>query len=451
MPQDEDEAVDARSEDGGEMETFKMPLSDENVALGRLGRIYKAMDRKTGRVLAVECIDVVDGSDEAGEESSPAEFAQQVLAAELGRYVQAIRGDKTHHVFCYDSVSCGPSRVYLRSSSSVVRSLAALQQDFGRFHPLAVKQYIYQIVHGLRVLHDCGISCGGVSLSLSSLFMCGGNIVKIAAWFPSAQAVRTFQTRNILVDSQFCRSSLNLPLEIDEMAQDVRSVAYVMVEMLTGLRARGSLMEKWNMLTKVAADSLEYQVVRSLMELKSLEEILGHQYFSSVRRADSTVIQTSAQATQEHRHIIGMLTEQELTKCQAMKRQYLQQVRAWQAQFEKKYRRKSNPADRPAGIVRLQGRCLALNERMQELNDRLAAVHGSIYRLIADKEALAIDATSPRIPAGKEDNLDKPKNPEGLTTTSSTESDVTRSDSFDRGGGKRSPAQKAFLNRFGSQ
>ncbi|KAE9345210.1 hypothetical protein PF008_g8862 [Phytophthora fragariae] len=258
MPQDEDEAVDARSEDGGEMETFKMPLSDENVALGRLGRIYKAMDRKTGRVLAVECIDVVDGSDEAGEESSPAEFAQQVLAAELGRYVQAIRGDKTHHVFCYDSVSCGPSRVYLRSSSSVVRSLAALQQDFGLFHPLAVKQYIYQIVHGLRVLHDCGISCGG--LSLSSLFMCGGNIVKIAAWFPSAQAVRTFQTRNILVDSQFCRSSLNLPLEIDEMAQDVRSVAYVMVEMLTGLRARGSLMEKWNMLTKVAADSLEYQV-----------------------------------------------------------------------------------------------------------------------------------------------------------------------------------------------
>lgn len=252
---------------------------------------------------------------------------------------------------------------------------------------------------------------------------------------------------SILVDSQFCRSSLNLPLEFDEMAQDVRSVAYVMLEMLTGLRARGSLMEKWNMLTKVAADSLEHQVLRSLMELKSLEEILGHQYFSSARQTDSTAVQTSAQATQEHRHIIGMLTKQELTKCQAMKRQYLQQVPAWQAQFEKKYRRKPNPADRPAGIVRLQGRCMALNERMQELNDRLAAVHGSIYRLIADKEALAIDATSPRIPARKEDNLDQPKN----LDTSSTESDVTRADSFDRGGGKRSPAQKAFLNRFGSQ
>ncbi|EGZ15655.1 hypothetical protein PHYSODRAFT_315856 [Phytophthora sojae] len=149
--------------------------------------------------------------------------------------------------------------------------------------------------------------------------------------------------------------------------------------MLTGLRVRGSLMEKYNILAKVGADSLEYQ-----------------------------------------RHIIGVLTKQELTKCQTMKRQYLQQVRAWQAQFEKKYRRKPNPADRPTGIVRLQGRCMALNERMQELNDRLAAAHGSIYRLISSKGVLAIDATSP-------------------------------SGSFDQGGGKRSPAQKAFLNRFGSQ
>lgn len=169
------------------------------------------------------------------------------------------------------------------------------------------------------------------------------------------------------------------------MAQDIRSVAYVMLEMLTGLRVRGSLMEKYNILAKVGADSLEYQALRSLLEVKPLEEVLRCAYFSSVYQADSMAIRNLAQATQEQRHIIGVLTKQELTKCQTMKRQYLQQVRAWQAQFEKKYRRKPNPADRPTGIVRLQGRCMALNERMQELNDRLAAAHGSIYRLISSK------------------------------------------------------------------
>eukprot|EP00644_Phytophthora_capsici_P011514 jgi/Phyca11/118870/e_gw1.37.427.1 len=149
-----------------------------------------------------------------------------------------------------------------------------------------------------------------------------------------------------------------------------------MVEMLTGLRVRGSLMEKNSLLSKVAADSPEHQ-----------------------------------------RQIIGVLTNQELQQCQTMKRQYLQQIRAWQTQFEKKYRRKPTPADRSAGIVRLQGRCQALKERMQELNDRLAASHGSIYRMIADTQALTIDASS-------------------------------ESDSIDRSEGRRSPAQKAFLNRF---
>ncbi|OWZ22468.1 Serine/threonine protein kinase [Phytophthora megakarya] len=128
-------------------------------------------------------------------------------------------------------------------------------------------------------------------------------------------------------------------------------------------------------------------------------------------------------SAKEQQHIIGVFTKQELKKCQAMKRQYLQQIQAWQSQFEKKYQRKPKPVDRPGGIVRLQGRCQALNERMQELNDRLTVAHGSIYEMISDKEARTSDTSSHIIPA--------------------------QSDSFESGG-KRSPAQKAFLNRFGS-
>lgn len=73
------------------------------------------------------------------------------------------------------------------------KTCRSLQQDFERFHPLAVRQYIHQVVQGLRVLHEVlngiwlalflsytnvlicvlclfikgGISCGGVSVTRS--------------------------------------------------------------------------------------------------------------------------------------------------------------------------------------------------------------------------------------------------------------------------------------------
>ncbi|KUF76966.1 hypothetical protein AM587_10014564 [Phytophthora nicotianae] len=229
----------------------------------------------------------------------------------------------------------------------------------------------------------------------------------------------------ILPDLQFRRSSFSLQVTNDEFTQDVRSVAYVMVELLTGLRVHGSLMEKSNLLSKVATDCLEHQFLSAVLALKPLKELLAHPYFSTVNPTYNQVSET----TPEQRYIVGILTNQELTKCQIMTRQYLQQIREWKAHFEKKYRRKPQPVDHPAGIVRLQGRCQALKERMEELNNRLPSSHGSVYQLIEENDALTIDT------------LDIAGSP--------VASEGSRSDSLDRSGGNRSPAQKAFLNRFG--
>ncbi|ETL46120.1 hypothetical protein, variant 4 [Phytophthora nicotianae] len=198
-----------------------------------------------------------------------------------------------------------------------------------------------------------------------------------------------------------------------------------MVELLTGLRVHGSLMEKSNLLSKVATDCLEHQFLSAVLALKPLKELLAHPYFSTVNPTYNQVSET----TPEQRYIVGILTNQELTKCQIMTRQYLQQIREWKAHFEKKYRRKPQPVDHPAGIVRLQGRCQALKERMEELNNRLPSSHGSVYQLIEENDALTIDT------------LDIAGSP--------VASEGSRSDSLDRSGGNRSPAQKAFLNRFG--
>ncbi|GMF17729.1 unnamed protein product [Phytophthora lilii] len=201
------------------------------------------------------------------------------------------------------------------------------------------------------------------------------------------------------------------------------------------------------MLSKVTADSSEFHVLNSLLALTPLRSVLAHPYFLSASSTHGTMIHDSPQAAQEQQHIIGILTKQELTKCQTMKRQYLQQIRAWQVQFEKKYRRKAKSADLPAGIVRLQGRSQALNDRIQELNDRLAVAHGSIYRMISGKEALAVDASG--VPTQEDSSIQHEIRDESSASLP-IESNASRSDSFGRGEGKRSPAQKAFLNRFSS-
>lgn len=385
--------------------------------------------KRSGRMLAVECIDV-DTAAESQVGTIPAQAVQRVLEADLKRC--AITGeDEGRHVFCYESVICSGSRVYLRSTSSVIGSLASLQKDFERLHPLAIKQYVYQIVRGLHELHKVGISCGG--LSLSSVLLCGGNLTKVAAWFPSTQASKTLQSQGILSDRQFHRSTFSLQGASDEFVQDVRSVAYVMVEMLTGLRVHGSLMEKRSLLSKVALDSPEHQFLSNVLALIPLKDLLAHPYFSAVSPERNQVLET----TPEQRHIVGILTNQELIKCQTLEHQYLQQIRAWHTQFEKKYRRKPKPVDRPGGIVRLQGRCQALKERMEELNNRSATSHGSDYQMIA------VDDT----PQTQHEDQEKFVDGEAGSPVAS---EGSRSDLFDRSGGNRSPAQKAFLNRFGS-
>ncbi|KAG1710734.1 hypothetical protein DVH05_013459 [Phytophthora capsici] len=117
------------SEEG---ETFKLPVLAEHVALGRLGRIYKALDMKTGRMLAVECIDVIDDESKAGTSEAPIEIVRQALKTELERFNE-IANEEMRHVFYYDSVSYSQSHVYLRSSFSVINNLAGYEDGYGVF------------------------------------------------------------------------------------------------------------------------------------------------------------------------------------------------------------------------------------------------------------------------------------------------------------------------------
>ncbi|RLN02537.1 hypothetical protein BBJ28_00014301 [Nothophytophthora sp. Chile5] len=224
--------------------------------------------------------------------------------------------------------------------------------------------------------------------------------------------------------------------------------------MLTGLRVRGNLMERQHLLRKVTAGSPEYQFLADLLASATLEGLLAHPYFQAGCPTGSVGFSSSSRALQEQRHIIGLLLKQELAKCHTMQRQYMQQIRVWHTHFEKQYQRKPKLVDRPAGIVRLQGRCQTLTDRVQQLGTRLASAHGTVYHMDAAAatqsdviSSLAIDVGDQLSSAfGQEQDDCIQRESSGGAAPRSPE--TRGSDPFEQTAAKRSPAQHAFLNRF---
>ncbi|KAL7692156.1 putative protein kinase-like domain superfamily [Plasmopara halstedii] len=143
-------------------ESYSLPLGTNPIAMGRLGCIYNSLNKTTGQMHAVECMNVNDTVAELSESSSRVHTIQQLLEAELQRCSIISNTDRGKHVFCYNSVESSQARICLHATSSVIGSLASLQKDFNRLHPLAIKQYVYYIVCGLYALHQAGFTCGGV-------------------------------------------------------------------------------------------------------------------------------------------------------------------------------------------------------------------------------------------------------------------------------------------------
>lgn len=245
--------------------------------------------------------------------------------------------------------------------------------------------------------------------------------------------MKALESQKILADSHFYRLSYK---GHDEKAQDVRSVAFVMAEMLTGLRIRGRLMEKNRLLGKIDSGSPEWHFLSDVLALKPLSELLTHAYFSSTTPIRSSALDTK----QEQWQGANLFIKEELHKCRLMERQHLDQIQAWQVQFEKKYRKKPESVDRPAGLLRLQGRLEALNERIERLNERLVASESGTHGMITAKET----GTSDRALMQHEDHhvWHKP------SIENTCDSSVGCPASSAQSAGNRSPAQKAFLNRF---
>lgn len=186
---------------------------------------------------------------------------------------------------------------------------------------------------------------------------------------------------SVLADNQVARCVLNRQMAKAGAAQDARSVAYVMVEMLTGMRIRGHLLERERLLSHVASEaSITRDFLLALLQSSSLEAVADHPYLVNEGRARNSLENDAPENGDYEQRAVAGLVEQELIKCREMRRRHLGEVRAWLTQFEKRNERKPTASEHPRSVTLLQRQCRALSERMREIETQLAGARKSFYR-----------------------------------------------------------------------
>ncbi|TYZ61225.1 hypothetical protein PybrP1_011570 [[Pythium] brassicae (nom. inval.)] len=319
-------------------------LSTQHVAVGRLGRIYPALEQCTGRVVAVESVPLSSRASTEHDCHALLGLVERALLVEL----EATRGHD--NLICYDTLHfvATPGRPHLYLSASGSGGAPALLKDFGRLQPLVVRRYMRGIARALSALHERGVEAGGITSS--SVLISSDGTARVAAFFPSTRALR------VLLDS---------------------ALAYVMVEMLTGMRVRGRQLERERLLSLVVSETAVVRdFVLELLRSSSLRAVAAHPYIaqSSAHSHHSALLgDRSPECDSDEQRAVAGLVEQELAKCRELRRGHVGEIRAWLAQFEKRHERKPSAAERPRTVAALQHRCRALSQRMREIEAHLAA------------------------------------------------------------------------------
>lgn len=245
----------------------------------------------------------------------------------------------------------------------------------------------------------------------------------------------------------------------DIQRQDERSVAYVLVEMLTGQPIRGQYLEVDRLVEQVVSIRDASSFLRALLERScDLKDLLDHPYLHESSMKATNTILLGGREMQRQRHTIAQLTLQEKTKCEAEREQCLADMRVWFTQFQRRHNRKPHIDERPASITRMQRRCHMLSDRIADLEKRLQTLHKSFYNAAISSKpsepitfALYSSALTVETRGGlsgnepdKEHEVKATVSDELLPTLGVRVSPELRED----GTGKRSPAQVAFLERL---
>ncbi|KAF1334962.1 hypothetical protein FI667_g1494, partial [Globisporangium splendens] len=300
--------------------------------------------------------------------------------------------------------------------------------------------------------NDCACA---LQLSSSSIIIRSDGHAALVACAPTVHTLSTLLELKVLEYEQPARSIVNRHMQDSGMTQDIRSVAYVMVEMLTGMRVRGHLLESEHILDLTSANSMESRFLANLLQAKSLSDVMKEPYLldRDHHSPDNTPLSGNNHVELAHTRAIAILMDQELTRCREQRRHHLSEIRAWLAQFERRHERKPTAAERPKSWSNLQRRCRVLTDRIKELEARLSEARKGFYKksdFQNDEEELEhatrlddpASASGSLSPDASNGRISKLEIPLALNVT------IRQVDGEMIDVHKRSPAQNAFLKRL---
>ncbi|OQS06325.1 hypothetical protein THRCLA_01632 [Thraustotheca clavata] len=335
--------------------TYK--VCPQHFAKGRLGHLHMAIECTSGSIVAVEEIQLIlDASANFTTLYSTMDYEFQQLSAlkhqNLLHYIGLTHCDHTIHVV---------------SEHTAGGTLAKTLQEYGKLHRAIVSQYINRVLHGLQALHEQGYIHGRISSS--NIFISPLTQIKIASYFPSLETTHYIMQHHPVAGKLMTPALQSFS---DGICRDLRSMVWIMAEMLLGTQMRGIHLDDQRILEMVRPFSLEYEflstcisVINQIMQSEShtdYSELFAHHYFSP--EAIAQLIEAPTAQIHENNS-----EKDELEGCIKLRNELMKDIETWLSEFQVQTGRHPKKKEWPANIMEKQVRTTTLRTRIQNLHE----------------------------------------------------------------------------------
>ncbi|ETV92804.1 serine/threonine protein kinase [Aphanomyces invadans] len=336
-------------------------------ARGRLGHVHQAIDCMSGAVVAIEVMGFAD------PDTALAWYAT------LDHDMQLIKSMSHPNLLQYMGLTVSEHRIHAVSEHVAGGTLQRLLADMGPLHRSIVPQYVVGLLRGLQQLHMHDLAHG--NLSSARIFLGQNGQVKLACYFPTGPTIDLlYQYRvveGLTSTTRLAHHGTSANAMDDAIARDLRSVLWLMVEMLVGGRVRGididpPRLRQLIMDYPVEQSFLEH-VLHLLPELARISVDSAYAILFDHPYLDSQVTWPQLVRAETPQQVRAARAAVELDQCAAVRAELSVAIDSWLHEFETRHHRPPKKKEWPPDVVDMQAQLSALKVHMQDLHD--AATH----------------------------------------------------------------------------
>eukprot|EP00127_Corallochytrium_limacisporum_P005514 Clim_evm31s207 gene=Clim_evmTU31s207 len=250
------------------------------IGTGSFGQVYKAVDKRTGKVLAIKTIDLESSEDEIEDVQQEIAILTRLSSDFVTRYFASFVVDT--HIWIVMEFLGGGSALDLCQPGSIPEP-----------HALVI---LHQVLKGLEYLHDTGHVHRDVKAA--NVLLTEKGDVKLADFGVSGTLSRTISKRNTFVGTPYWMAPEVIKQIAYDQKADVWSLGITAIEILKGAPPRSEIhpMKVLFIIPREPEPELEGDYSRNIKELVSIclqkdpskrpsaSELLRHRAFQKVRK-----------------------------------------------------------------------------------------------------------------------------------------------------------------------